>query len=135
MTPKISEAFDLARSLHERQMRKGTSIPYISHLMSVSALVLEHGGDEIQAIAGLLHDALEDAGPEHGATIRKRFGERVLRIVEGCTDGVPDTAGRKPDWRERKEAYLAHLANVDGDTLLVSACDKLHNARAILLDL
>ncbi|MGA7948683.1 MAG: HD domain-containing protein [Thiobacillaceae bacterium] len=132
---KLSEAFELARSLHEKQFRKGTSIPYISHLMSVSALVLEHGGDEIQAIAGLLHDTLEDAGPDHGATILKQFGKRALRIVEGCTDGVPDASGQKADWKERKVAYLAHLDTVEEDTLLVSACDKLHNARAILLDL
>ena len=114
---------------------KGTTILYISHLVSVAALVMEHGGDEEQAIAGFLHDTLEDCGPEHAGTIRERFGERVLRIVEGCTDGVPDESGIKPDWRSRKLAYLSHLTDATEETLLVSACDKLHNARAILLDL
>jgi (p)ppGpp synthase/HD superfamily hydrolase len=132
---RLAAAQALATSLHSGQFRKGTSIPYISHLMSVSALVMEFGGDEDQAIAGLLHDALEDAGIEHAPTIQESFGERVLRIVEGCTDGVPDASGRKADWHERKRQYLAHLDETDADTLLVSGCDKLHNARAILLDL
>ena len=132
---KLSEAFALALTLHGSQTRKGTAIPYVSHLMSVSALVLEHGGDEEQAMAGLLHDALEDCGPEHAQTIREKFGDRVLRIVESCTDGVPDEDGKKPDWKDRKEAYIAHLRVASQDSLLVSACDKLHNARAILLDL
>ena len=132
---KLADAFNLALILHDGQTRKGTSIPYASHLMSVSALVLEHGGDEEQAIAGLLHDALEDCGPEHAQTIREKFGDRVLQIVESCTDGVPDEGGKKPDWKIRKEAYIAHLSNASQDALLVSACDKLHNARAILLDL
>ena len=132
---KLPEAFDLALNLHAKQKRKGTTIPYISHLMSVAALVMEHGGDEEQVIAGFLHDTLEDCGPEHAETIRERFGEKVLRIVEGCTDGVPNESGSKPDWRSRKLAYLSHLKVVAEETLLVSACDKLHNARAILLDL
>jgi GTP pyrophosphokinase len=97
--------------------------------------VLENGGDEDQAIAGLLHDVLEDAGPEHTAAIRERFGERVLAIVDACTDGTPDATGKKTPWRERKQAYLEHLETIDADALLVSACDKLHNARAIAMDL
>ncbi|MCX7164785.1 MAG: HD domain-containing protein [Rhodocyclales bacterium] len=131
----LSEAFDLAATLHHGQTRKGTSIPYISHLMAVSSLVLEHGGDEEQAIAGLLHDTLEDCGPEHATVIQAGFGDRVLRIVQSCTDGVPDESGAKPDWKTRKEAYIEHLREGPQETLLVSACDKLHNARAILMDL
>ena len=108
--------------------------------MSVSALVMEYGGDEDQAIAALLHDAVEDAhtaqeAERRRAVIHHQFGGRVAAIVAGCTDGIPNAAGRRPDWRERKEAYLDHLGNTDPDILLVSAADKLHNARAILGDL
>ncbi|CAB3806897.1 hypothetical protein LMG28138_05857 [Pararobbsia alpina] len=116
-------------------MRKGTQIPYTSHLLGVASLVLENGGDEEQAIAGLLHDAIEDVGPHVAPTISGMFGDRVLRIVEGCTDGVPDASGHKPDWRTRKETYLAHLERAEPDVLLVSASDKLYNARAIVTDL
>jgi GTP pyrophosphokinase len=108
--------------------------------MSVSALVMENGGEEDQAIAGLLHDVIEDADPPSSvAQIRKnildQFGSRVLALVEGCTDGEADEGGKKAPWRERKEAYLAHLQNEPTELLLVSCCDKLHNARAILTDL
>lgn len=138
-TGYLLEAFSLANEWHATQKRKATSIPYISHLMSVSALVMEHGGDEVQAVAALLHDAVEDAdtteeAERRRAAIKDRFGERVAKIVDGCTDGIPDGAGKKPDWAQRKEAYLKHLAQTDTDTLLVSAADKLHNARAILAD-
>jgi (p)ppGpp synthase/HD superfamily hydrolase len=81
-----------------------------------------------------LHDVIEDCGLEHGDRLRAMFGARVANIVEGCTDGAPDEAGEKAPWRDRKEAYLAHLADAHPDTLLVSACDKLHNARAIVAD-
>lgn len=100
--------------------------------MAVSSLVLEHGGDEEQAIAGLLHDAIEDCGVEQEAIIAERFGPRVQRIVRACTDA--DTLP-KPPWQQRKEAYLRHLEGADPDALLVSCCDKLHNARAIVTDL
>lgn len=128
----LSEAAALAFRLHADQRRKGTSIPYLSHLMAVSALVLEHGGDQEQAVAALLHDAIEDCGLEHEATIAASFGPRVAGIVRACTDAevIP-----KPPWRDRKEAYLAHLEHAGSDALLVSACDKLHNARAIVEDL
>ena len=134
-----SAAFTLAAEWHATQKRKGTSIPYISHLMSVSALVMEHGGDEEQAVAALLHDAVEDADCREEAerrrsAIKDRFGERVAKIVDDCTDGIPDDAGKKPEYKQRKEAYLRHLAQTDADTLLVSAADKVHNARAILGD-
>jgi HD domain len=128
----LAEAVEFAFALHAAQRRKGTTIPYVAHLMSVAALVLEHGGDEEQAIAGLLHDAIEDVGAEQEAVIATRFGPRVAAIVRACTDA--DTLP-KPPWRTRKEAYLAHLEQADADVLLVSACDKLHNARAIVSDL
>lgn len=139
-TALLSDSFALAARWHATQVRKATAIPYISHLMSVAALVMEFGGDEQQAIAGLLHDAVEDADSSEEAqrrlaVIRKRFGVRVAAIVAGCTDAIPDAAGHRPDWRRRKEAYLDHLAQADADTLLVAAADKLHNARAILADL
>lgn len=134
-TNRLTAAFNLAAELHAPQFRKGTKIPYISHLMSVSALVMEYGGDEDQAIAGLLHDVVEDCGAQYLDVIREKFGTRVATIVAACTDGVPDANGEKPDWRQRKDAYLAHLEHADADILLVSAADKLHNARAILSDL
>jgi (p)ppGpp synthase/HD superfamily hydrolase len=131
--PRFEDALQYAARLHARQTRKGASIPYVSHLMSVCALVLEDGGDEDQAIAALLHDAVEDQG---GAPvleeIRRRFGDRVADIVDGCTDA--DTTP-KPPWRERKERYVAHLRHASADVLRVSAADKLHNARSILSDL
>lgn len=137
---KLSEAFDFASREHQHQLRKSTKIPYVSHLMSVSALVLEHGGNEDQAIAGLLHDVIEDADsvdqiPQIRSEILNRFGPKVLELVEGCTDGEPDAAGNKPDWKSRKVAYLALLEDKSVDLLLVSCCDKLHNARSILTDL
>jgi GTP pyrophosphokinase len=132
---RLASAMTYAALIHGTQKRKGTSIPYISHLMSVSALVMEFGGDEDQAIAGLLHDALEDCGAEHEKVIRENYGARVAAIVRACTDGVADASGRKADWRLRKEDYLRHLGEADADALLVSVCDKLHNARAILADL
>lgn len=134
-TNRLIAAFSLAAELHAPQFRKGTKIPYISHLMSVSAVIMEYGGDEEQAIAGLLHDVVEDCGGQYLAVIREKFGNRVAAIVEACTDGVPDAKGEKPDWHQRKEAYLAHLEHAGANILLVSAADKLHNARAILSDL
>jgi (p)ppGpp synthase/HD superfamily hydrolase len=132
---RLASAMTYAALIHGTQTRKGTSIPYISHLMSVSALVMEFGGDEDQAIAGLLHDSLEDIGAEHEDIIRVNWGDRVADIVKACTDGVPDAKGQKADWHTRKRAYLEHLKTASPDTLLVSACDKLHNARAIAADL
>ncbi len=121
-----------AVELHDGQPRKGTSIPYISHLLGVASLVLDNGADEDEAIAALLHDAIEDqGGSETREEIRRRFGDRVVEIVDGCsdTDSTP-----KPPWLERKKAYLTHLPNASASVLLVSAADKLHNARAILTD-
>ncbi|HEY3121994.1 MAG TPA: HD domain-containing protein [Vicinamibacteria bacterium] len=130
---RFEEALQYATRLHASQKRKGTEVPYVSHLLSVAALVLEEGGGEDDAIAALLHDAVEDQGGRPTLEeIRRRFGDRVAHIVEGCTDAetVP-----KPPWRERKERYVAHLRHAAPDVLRVSMADKLHNARAILADL
>ena len=132
MGPKFAEALAFASEIHTMQVRKGTAIPYIAHLLSVAALVIEAGGDEDSAIAALLHDAVEDQG---GATmlasIRKRFGQEVADIVEACsdTDVIP-----KPPWRERKEAYLDAIAHKSEKARLVSLADKVHNASSILFD-
>jgi (p)ppGpp synthase/HD superfamily hydrolase len=132
---RLASAMAYAALIHGTQKRKGTNIPYVSHLMSVSALVMEFDGDEDQAIAGMLHDALEDVGYEHEKIIRTNYGDRVAEIVRACTDGRPGQKRDATDWRERKESYLDHLARTRTDALLVSACDKLHNARAIVADL
>ena len=135
LTDKIAKALALAVEAHDGQKRKGTAIPYIAHPMAVASIALEHGADEAQAMAALLHDAVEDGGAPYAERIRSQFGDRVADIVTGCTDGVPDAHGRKPDWKQRKEAYLAHLRQANEDVLLVSGSDKLHNARAIVEDL
>ena len=134
---RYTAAFQLAFEVHGRQLRKATSIPYISHVMSVSAMVLEAGGDEDCAIAALLHDAVEDAddGPAMLDRIRGQFGPRVAGIVDVCSDTAAIPGQAKEPWRQRKETYIAHLAQADADGLLVSVCDKLHNARAIVADL
>ncbi|MDA2933982.1 HD domain-containing protein [Acidobacteria bacterium AH-259-D05] len=126
------EAFTYASDLHAEQKRKGTNIPYISHLMGVAAIVLEHGGTENEAIAALLHDAVEDQGGRATLEeIRRRFGDEVAQTVEGCTDA--DTIPKSP-WRERKEKYITHLREAEPSVRLVSAADKLHNVRTILAD-
>lgn len=132
MSSRFQQAFEYALEKHREQKRKGSSVPYISHLMSVSALVMEACGDEDQAIAGLLHDVPEDQGGRPALEeIRARFGERVAHIVEGCTDTFEEP---KPDWKIRKQQYIEHLKHADNDTKLVSLADKLHNARSILAD-
>jgi (p)ppGpp synthase/HD superfamily hydrolase len=132
LTKRFDDAFSYASDLHRDQTRKGTSIPYISHLMAVSSLVIAHGGDEVQAIAGLLHDAAEDQG---GAatlnSIRGLFGDEVAGIVADCTDAWVDP---KPEWRKRKEDYLAALPHKPARSLLVSLADKVHNAQTIAED-
>jgi (p)ppGpp synthase/HD superfamily hydrolase len=138
LTGRFQQAFALACELHATQVRKGTSVPYLAHLMSVSALTLEYGGGEDAAIGGLLHDAIEDSGDGAltEARIRRELGDRIACIVAGCSDAVAVPGQAKAPWRERKQGYIAHLAGLDDpDVLLVSACDKLHNARAILADL
>jgi (p)ppGpp synthase/HD superfamily hydrolase len=132
LTERFDEALAYASRLHRDQRRKGTAIPYISHLLSVAALVLEHGGNEDQAIAALLHDAAEDQGSQETLEeIRRRFGDTVATIVADCTDAWEEP---KPAWRPRKEAYIATLPEKDPLSLLVSLADKTHNARAILAD-
>jgi len=132
LSTRFEEALVFATQLHAGQTRKGTTIPYISHLLAVTAIVLEHGGDEDEAIAALLHDSIEDQG---GAStreeIRRHFGDKVVEIINGCTDSdvMP-----KPPWRERKEAYIAHISVASAPVRLVSAADKLHNARTVLED-
>jgi len=130
--PRFQRAFLFAAEKHAGQARKASSIPYIAHLMGVASLVLEAGGDEDLAIAALLHDVVEDCG---GAPmlkeVRRRFGSRVAKVVDGCTDA--DTYP-KPPWRERKEKYIRHLKKAEADTRLVSAADKLNNLRSILSD-
>lgn len=135
MTPRYTQAIHFAATVHEGQSRKGTAIPYIVHPVAVAALVAEYGGDEDQQISALLHDVLEDGGPHHSPEIERLFGQRVLSIIQACTDGVPDATGGKPPWETRKREYLVHLADASDDVLLVSGCDKLSNAQAILADL
>jgi (p)ppGpp synthase/HD superfamily hydrolase len=119
--------------LHAHQARKGNRVPYMSHLLAVAGLVLEHGGDEDQAIAALLHDGPEDQGGEATlAAISERFGMRVGAIVAACSDTFVTP---KPPWRARKEAYLAHLGDKGADVWPVTLADMVHNARAIVADL
>lgn len=134
-TERFVAALALAVEAHDGQLRKGTQIPYVSHPMAVASLALEFGADEDQAIAALLHDVLEDGGPDYAPRIQASFGARVLALVQACTDGVADRTGAKPPWAQRKQAYLAHLADAPDEVLLVSGADKLHNARAIVADL
>jgi (p)ppGpp synthase/HD superfamily hydrolase len=136
LTNRFTLAFDYATVVHAGQVRKGTNIPYVSHLLAVASLVLENGGDEDAAIAALLHDAAEDQGGEPRlADIRVRFGERVADIVRQCSDSLAEDANAKAPWRERKRGYLEHLRKyADEGGLLVSCADKLHNARAMLRD-
>jgi (p)ppGpp synthase/HD superfamily hydrolase len=132
LSTRFDDALIFATRLHAKQIRKGSGIPYISHLLAVAALVLEYGGNEDEAIAGLLHDAIEDQGGEATRqVIQQKFGQVVVDIVNGCTDA--DTIP-KPSWRPRKEAYIAHLHYASPSVLLVSAADKLHNTRSILGD-
>jgi (p)ppGpp synthase/HD superfamily hydrolase len=135
LTERIGRALALAVQAHDGQKRKGTDIPYLAHPMGVASIALDHGADEDQAIAALLHDAVEDGGQHFAEIIREQFGDRVADIVEGCTDGVPDASGIKEAWVPRKQRYIAHLRQSPEDVLLVSGSDKLHNARAIVEDL
>ena len=138
LTDRFDRALLYATHVHGGQVRKGTSTPYVAHLLAVAATVLEYGGDEDLAIAALLHDSVEDQGGKGRLDdVRNRFGEGVARIVEGCSDSLADTGKgeRKAHWQERKEAYLAHLRTADEDVLWVALADKVHNARSILRDL
>ena len=130
--PRLQRAFRYAAEKHAGQTRKQSAVPYLSHLMAVASLVLEAGGDEDMAIAALLHDVVEDCGGmPRLREIRKQFGPRVAKIVEGCTDSFGEP---KPEWIERKKDYLREVKHADAETRLVSASDKLHNVRTILAD-
>jgi (p)ppGpp synthase/HD superfamily hydrolase len=134
--PAFKKALTFASHLHRNQWRKGTQIPYVAHLLAVASLALEHGATENEAIAALLHDALEDH-PLDGRTerdIRRKFPAEVLDIVRECSDGTPGGERSAATWRARKEAYLRHLERASHSARLVSACDKLHNARSLLSD-
>jgi GTP pyrophosphokinase len=130
LTERFEEALVYANRLHVKQKRKGTGVPYVAHLLSVTALVLEQGGDEDEAIAALLHDAIEDqGGVATREEIRKRFGDKVTEIVVSCsdTDIFP-----KPPWKERKEKHIAHIRTAPMEVIRVAIADKLHNARCVL---
>jgi (p)ppGpp synthase/HD superfamily hydrolase len=133
LSRQFEKALVYATRAHGDQTRKKTGIPYIAHILGVSAIAMEYGANETEAIAALLHDAVEDCGGERRLRdIEKKFGKAVAKIVDGCTDTYETP---KPPWRERKEAYLARLKNSNSATRLVSASDKLHNTRAILAEL
>ena len=156
LSDRYKDAMIFAARLHDRQTRKGTEVAYLTHLISVSALVMENGGDEDQGIAALLHDALEDQGldyeseyfvePRQGRPALKRdielrYGTRVLAIVIGCTDDedfakpAASERGSVEAWRARKQAYIQHARKLSAPSLRVSAADKVHNSYAILRDL
>ena len=133
---RFVKAVERACDWHDGQVRKGSGVPYVSHLLAVASLVLEAGGDEEQAIAAMLHDAVEDrpdlASPE---TVREEFGDRVADIVVECSDREHGVEGTPDNWRARKEDYVRSLSSASRDALLVSCADKLHNARSLLRDL
>ena len=132
LSPQFTKALVYACELHAKQIRKGSGVPYVAHLLGVASIALEYGAKEDEAIAALLHDAIEDqGGVSTKQEIQRRFGETVATIVDGCsdTDQIP-----KPPWRERKQAYIDHIPNASASVRLVSAADKLHNARSIVQD-
>lgn len=132
LSERFEDALCYAHRLHAQQLRKTSNVPYASHLLAVASIVLDYGGSEDEAIAALLHDAVEDqGGASTGDQIEKRFGRAVRSIVDECTD---TELTPKPPWRDRKEKYLAHLPNASPSARLVSAADKLHNVRSILKD-
>src|SRR6266404_5399948 len=132
LSKKFEKALVYATHIHGGQLRKKTRIPYIAHILGVTAIAMEYGANETEAIAALLHDAVEDCGgAKRLRDIQGKFGKAVARIVDGCTDTdqVP-----KPPWLKRKRAYVEHVRHAPTPTKLVSASDKLHNVRAILMD-
>lgn len=133
-TTRISAAFALAALVHEKQKRKSTDIPYISHPMAVAAQVSVWGGSEDQFIAALLHDVVEDGGAQYMPVIEEHFGKHVLDLVMACSDAAPQRGQPKGAWIERKEKYIANLRSAAGEVLLISAADKWHNLASILAD-
>jgi len=133
LSEKFEEALVYATQAHGNQMRKKTGIPFVAHILGVTAIALEYGASETEAISALLHDTVEDCGgADRLRDIREKFGDDVAGIVDGCTDTYETP---KPPWLERKRAYIEHLKDSDSSTRLVSASDKLHNTRAILAEL
>ena len=135
---RLTRAVDIARRAHNTQTRKGSDVPYLSHLFAVAALVMESGGSEDQVCAALLHDVLEDAGVSWSDEIRAELGEHVLELVVACTDGLPDAEGHKESWRTRKHRYIEHCSQdtpLEREALVICAADKLHNLRSLLIDL
>ena len=137
LTDRYTQALAYAAKIHADQTRKGDAgIPYISHLLAASSLALEAGGDEDEAIAALLHDAAEDQGGEARLVdIEERFGPRVAGIVRECSDSLTEDPKAKAAWRTRKTLHLMHLRDASPSAVLVSAADKLHNARCLVTDL
>ncbi|MBP6177958.1 MAG: HD domain-containing protein [Anaerolineales bacterium] len=136
ITSRLHEALQFTFKLHGRDARKESNVPYVAHLLSVCALVQQDGGSEDEAIAALLHDALEDKAEQTSrAEIAALFGDHVVALIEVSIDTPPDyEGGEKPPWRQRKEAYLAHVRSTNPDLLRVTIADKVDNARAILAD-
>jgi (p)ppGpp synthase/HD superfamily hydrolase len=136
LSPRLQQALDYAIQLHGRNARKHSQVPILAHLLSVCALVQHDGGDEDEAIAALLHDSLEDKpGETSPAVLSKRFGPRVLELIQLATDTPPDYAGGpKPPWRDRKERYLEHVRQASPANLRVTVADKVDNLRAMLAD-
>jgi len=133
VSSRFLDAFDLAFELHQNHNRKGSEIPYITHLMAVAALVGEYGGTEDQMIAALLHDAIEDqGGPDTRERIRARFNDHIVSLVDECTDTDVEP---KPPWRERKEEHIKNIEKAPKEVRLIVAADKLHNIRSIIRDL
>jgi (p)ppGpp synthase/HD superfamily hydrolase len=134
--PRFDEAFRYAIDAHRDQLRKGTEVPYASHLLGVASLVLEEHGDEDEAIAALLHDVVEDHGGKPRLDdVRRRFGDRIANLVEACSDSLAEDESTKAPWKPRKTEYIEHVRQGHDDAaLLVSLADKLYNSRAILRD-
>lgn len=135
----FARALSLAVEWHGAQKRKGIPIPYMSHLMTVSSIVMEHGGTEDEAIAALFHDAIEDApdaveAAKREALMHEEFGSTVAEIVLGCSDSKPNASGEKAPWKERKTAYLTAMRTKPANTLLVAGSDKLHNLTCTVRD-
>lgn len=146
LSPRFRDAVTRALFLHRRQKRKKTKeekargdveVPYAAHLFSVSALAMEHGADEDEAIAALLHDAAEDQGGEELLNeIEEVYGERVAMIIRGCSDSLAAPGEEKTSWRTRKERFIEFVrTEANPSVLLVVSCDKIHNARSVTTDL
>ena len=134
LSEAYQKAFNYAFTLHRSQKRKGSGIPYLTHLISVSSLVMENGGGETEAIAALLHDAAEDQGGEKTLQeIENLFGKKVASIVKECSDSLSSSPDEREEWKARKDKYLASLTHKSPEAILVTLADKLHNARSILL--